>query len=260
MRPTRVLLAVSAAALVATACGNDSTSGAAAPSQAAGSSGSATSASPSAAGSDISGLAATEIFARAKAAFKKADSVRLSGSGASGTTKFSIDMHYAASGNAIGTVGNAGQTIELRRIGQTVYVKADKAFWTSSAGAAVGNLLGGKYLKAPLTDQRVAQLGAFTDKNSFADEVLSPSSTVTKGDTKTIRGIPAIGLVDKSSTGSATLYVATTGEPVPLQLAPSAGAGGAGNSGAFDFLDYGKSFDVAVPPAALTIDSAKLGK
>jgi hypothetical protein len=257
MRPTRVLLAVSAAALVATACGDDSTS-AAAPSQAAGSAGSsAAAASPSAAGGDVAALAAPEIFARTKAAFKKADTVRLTGSGASGTTKFAIDMRYATAGDAVGTVTNAGETIELRRVGQTIYVKADKAFWTKSAGAAVGELLGGKYLKAPLTDQRVAQLGAFTDKNSFADEVLSPSNTVTKGDTKTIRGIPAIGLVDKSSSGSATLYVATTGEPVPLQLAPTAGAG---NEGSFDFLDYGKPVDVAAPPAAQTVDSTKLTK
>lgn len=255
MRPTRILLAVSAAALVATACGDDSTPGAAAPSQAAGSA--AASASPTAATSGVADLAATEIFARTKAAFKAADTVRLKGSGASGTTKFAIDMRYSTAGNAIGTVSNAGQTIELRRVGQTVYVKADKAFWTKSAGAAVAELLGGKYLKAPLADPRVAQLGAFTDKNSFADEVLSPSNNVSKGDTKSIRGIPAIGLVDKSSTGSATLYVSTSGEPVPLQLAPSSGAG---NEGSFDFLDYGKPVDVAVPPAAQTVDSTKLAK
>jgi hypothetical protein len=255
MRPTRVLLAVSAVALVATACGDNSTSGAGAPSQAAGSS--AASASPSAASSGVADLAATEIFAKSKAAFKAADTVRLKGSGASGTTKFAIDMQYSTAGNAVGTVSNGGQTIELRRIGQTVYVKADKAFWTKSAGAAVAELLGGKYLKAPLSDSRVAQLGAFTDKNSFADEVLSPSDSVTKGDTKSIRGVPAIGLVDKSSTGSATLYVATTGEPVPLELAPTSGSA---TEGSFDFLDYGKSVDVAVPPAALTIDSTKLTK
>lgn len=259
MRPTRVLLAVSAAALVASACGgDDSTTTAAAPSSAGGSATTTTAApSSAAAGGGVADLPATEIFARTKAAFKKADSVRLKGSGAAGTTKFAIDMHYATAGDAVGTVTNGGQTIELRRVGQTVYVKADRAFWTKSAGAAVGQLLGGKYLKAPLSDPRVKQLGAFTDKNSFADEVLTPAHDVTKGDTKTIRGVPAIGLVDKSSTGSATLYVATSGEPVPLQLTPSSGGG---NEGSFDFLDYGKPVDVAAPPAAETVDSTKLTK
>jgi hypothetical protein len=257
MRPTRVLLAVSAAALVATACGDDSTTTAAAPSQTAGSATTSAAPSSAAAGGGVADLSATEIFTRTKAAFKKADTVRLKGSGASGATKFAIDMSYATAGDAAGTVSNGGQTIELRRVGQTVYVKADQAFWTKSAGAAVGQLLGGKYLKAPLSDPRVKQLGAFTDKNSFADEVLSPANTVTKGDTKTIRGVPAIGLVDKSSTGSATLYVATTGEPVPLQLTPSSGGG---NEGSFDFLDYGKPVQVAAPPAAQTVDSTKLTK
>lgn len=259
MRPTRVLLAVSAAALVATACGggDDSTTSAAAPSQAAGSATTSAAPSSAAAGGGVADLPATEIFARTKAAFKKADSVRLKGSGQSGTTKFAIDMSYATAGNAVGTVTNGGQTIELRRVGQTVYVKADQAFWTKSAGAAVGQLLGGKYLKAPLSDPRVKQLGGFTDKNSFADEVLTPANDVTKGDTKTIRGVPAVGLVDKSSTGSATLYVATTGEPVPLQLTPSSGGN---NEGSFDFLDYGKPVDVTAPPAAQTVDATKLTK
>jgi hypothetical protein len=257
MRPIRVLLAVSAAALVATACGDDSTTSAAAPSRAAGSATSASTAPSTAAGGGVADLSATEIFARTKTAFKNADTVRLKGSGASGTTKFAIDMRYATAGDAIGTVTNSGQTIELRRVGQTVYVKADKAFWTKSAGPAVAELLGGKYLKAPLSDPRVAQLGSFTDKNSFADQVLSPATGVTKGGTKTIRGVPAIGLVDKSGTGSATLYVATSGEPVPLQLTPSSGSG---NEGLFDFLDYGKPIDVAAPPAAQTIDATKLAK
>ena len=256
MRPTRVLLAVSAAALLAAACGDDSTSGSGAPADSRAAAPSS-SAAPSAAADGISALSATEILNRSQAAFKQADSVRLTGSGSSGSSKFGIDMRYSSDGKAIGTVTNSGQKIELRRIGQTVYLKADQAFWTSTAGAEAAKILTGKYLKAPLSDARVKQLAGFTDKNSFADQVLTPSSSVTKGGTKTVHGVPAIGLVDKSGTGSATLYIATTGQPVPLQLAPSAGSAG---EGSFDFLDYGKPVDVPVPPAAETIDVTKLSK
>lgn len=255
VRPIRVLLAVSAAALVAAACGDDSTSGSGSPAQAGGSSTPSAAASSSAAGSEIASLEATEILTRARAAFTKAESVRLTGGGASAGESFTVDMRYGAD-KAIGTVSNNGQKIELRRIGQTVYLRADKAFWAQTAGAAAAELLGGKYLKAPVADKRVAQLASFTDKDEFGAEVLDPEGKVTKGQTKTIRGVPAIGLDESSGADSGTLYVATTGEPVPLQVAPKAGSS---ESGSLEFLDYGKSVDVEVPPAAQTIDVTKLG-
>lgn len=250
MRPTRVLLAVSAAALLAAACGDDTSGGAPA---AAGST--SASASASAAGGELASLDATEILTRAKTAFKKAESVHLTGGGASGGESFKVDMRYSAD-KAIGTVSSSGQEIELRRIDKTIYLKADKAFWTQSAGAAAAELLGGKYLKAPLTDQRVAQLASFTDKDAFVDEVLDDTGTITKGEPKDVRGTPAIGLVNKDTDGGGTLYVATSGEPLPLQLLPEAGGA---DSGTLDFLDYGKAVTVAVPPAAQTIDVTKLG-
>lgn len=251
MRPTRVLLAVSAAALLAASCGDD-TSGTGAPAAAGSPSASV---SASAAGGELASLDATEILTRAKAAFKKAESVRLTGGGASSGESFKVDMRYSAD-KAIGTVSSSGQQIELRRIDKTVYLKADKAFWTQTAGAAAAELLGGKYLKAPLTDQRVAQLASFTDKDAFVDEVLDDTGTITKGEPKDVRGTPAIGLVNKDTDGGGTLYVATSGEPLPLQLLPQAGGT---DSGTLDFLDYGKAVTVEVPPAAQTIDVTKLG-
>lgn len=249
MRPTRVLLAVSAAALLAAACGDD-ISGSGAPS-AVGS----TSASASAAGGELASLDPTEILARAKTAFTKAESVRLTGGGASGGESFTVDMRYSPD-KAIGTVSSSGQKIELRRIDKTIYLKADKAFWTQTAGAAAAELLGGKYLKAPLTDQRVAQLASFTDKDAFVEEVLDDTGTITKGEPKDVRGTPAIALVSKDTDGGGTLYVATTGEPLPLQLLPVAASS---DTGTLDFLDYGKAVTVEVPPAAQTIDVTKLG-
>jgi hypothetical protein len=248
-------MALSATALVVAACGDDSTSGSGTPAGAAGSPSASASASPS--GSSLTALSGTQILAKAKTAFQQAETVRLKGGGSTEGENFQIDMSYGQD-KALGTVSSSGQRIELRRIGKTVYLKADKAFWTRSAGAAAAELLGDKYLKAPVTDQRVASLATFTDKDQFAGEVLDPDSNeLTKGPEKEIRGTPAIALIDKSADGG-TLYVATSGEPVPLQITPE-GAKTGDTSGSLDFLDYGKSFDVAVPPAAQTIDVTKLG-
>ena len=250
MRPTRVLLAVSAAALVAAGCGDDSTSGTAAPAT-----DRAATSSPAAAG-DLASLSAEQILAKAKAAIKAADSVRLKGGGSSSGQSFQVDMRYSSDGKAIGTVSNAGRTVELRRVGQVVYLKADAAFWSSTAGAQAAKVLGGKYLKAPLTDQRVASLAAFTEKDAFVDEALKGSGTLSKGGTKDVRGTPTIGVVSKQADSGGTLYVATTGQPYPLQLVPSAGGT---DRGSLDFLDYGKPITVAVPPAAQTVDVSSVG-
>jgi hypothetical protein len=248
-------MAVSAVAVFAAACGDDSTGGTATGTTS-GSASASASASPSGGSGGTADLSATEILAKAQAALKAAPSVRLKGAGASEGQTFEVDMRYGEGAKAIGTVSAAGKTIELRRNGQTLYVRADASFWQSSGGAAAAKLLAGKYLKAPLSDQRVAALGQFTDKDAFTSQVLKPDGTVTKGDTKTIRGTQAIGLRSSGSSGGGTLYIASTGEALPLQILPDAGAK---ESGQLDFLEYGKAVTVPEPPAAQVIDVSKLG-
>jgi hypothetical protein len=249
VRPTRVLMAVSAAALVATACGDDTTdAGAAGPTG-------SSSSSAAAPESDLASLPPKEILAKAKTAITGAKSVHLKGGGTSGADSFEIDMRYGAEGKAYGTVASGGQTIELRRDGQTIYLKAPAAFWQSSgAGAEAAKLLGDKFLKAPLTDARVGQLATFTDKNGFVSEVLDPGGELTKGEAKEVNGTPAIGLVTKGTDGG-TLYVATEGEPYPLQLSPE---GSGTDEGKLDFLEYDAPVEVQIPPAAQTVDVTKL--
>jgi hypothetical protein len=255
VRPFRVLLAVSAAALVAAACSDDSSPDAAStPSSSAPSSAASTSGSSSGevAGSGaIAALPATEIVTRAKAAFKAATSVHVTGGGTSGQDAFKVDMRYTADGKASGTVDNGGETVELRRVGQIVYIKASKAFWSSAGGTKAATLFGDKYVKAPVSDQRVASIVSLTDKGSFIDSALATTGTITKGATKTVNGSPAIALSIKDSTGGSTLYVATSGQPLPLEALPQAGGT---DTGKVDFLDYGAQVDVQVPPAAQTVD------
>jgi hypothetical protein len=254
VRPIRVLVAVSAAtALLAAACSTDSSSTAAP-----GGSGGASPTAPataSASGGGIAALPAADILSRSRTAFTKATSVRVTGGGTSGQDAFTVDMRYGAGGKAIGTIQNGGQTIELRRTGQLVYIKADKDFWTSVAGAQAGALFGEKYVRAPLTDKRVEGVVSLTDKGSFVDSALSTKGPITKGAPTTVNGTPAIGLTIKVSSGGSTLYVATTGEPVPLEAKPEAGGT---DTGKVDFVDYGAAVDVPTPPAAQTVDVSML--
>jgi hypothetical protein len=252
VRPIHVLVAVSAAALLAAGCSTDSSTTAAAPS---GSGSAAASAPASESGGQVAALPAADILSRARTAFKKATSVHVTGGGTSGQDAFQVDMRYSANGKAIGTIANGGQTVELRRTGQVIYIKADKDFWTSVAGTQAGTLFGGKYVKAPLTDKRVGAVVSLTDKGSFIDSALSTTGAVTKGAPTTVNGTPAIGLTIKVASGGSTIYVATSGEPVPLEAKPDAGGT---DTGKVDFVDYGAAVDVPTPPAAQTVDVSVL--
>jgi hypothetical protein len=249
VRPIPVLVAVSAAALLAAACSSASSTTAGAPSGSGSASATASATAP-ASGGEVAGLPAADILGRAKTAFKKATSVHVTGGGSSGQDAFKVDMRYSAAGKAIGTIETGGQTVELRRAGQVVYIKADKNFWTSVAGAQAGTLFGSKYVKAPLTDKRITAVVSLTDMGSFIDSALSATGPVTKGAATTVNGTPAIGLTTKTSSAGSTLYVATTGEPVPLEVKPEAGGT---DTGKVDFVDYGAAVDVPTPPAAQTV-------
>lgn len=245
MRPVRLLLAVCATALLGAACGaGTTTSSSSAASAPAG-------ASPTAAGGGLAGLPAEEILARASAALQGAKSVRIKGAGGSGSQRFALDVRYSGTG-AVGTVGVGGQTVELRKVGQVVYLRGSREFWTGTSGAAAARQLTGKWLRTPLTDKRFAELAEITDLSKAAEGILKPDGKVAKGGTRTINGTEAIGLTTAGQDG--VLYIATEGEPYPLRI-----EGGSGETGGLDFSEYGKPLTVQAPPAAQVVDIGKIG-
>jgi hypothetical protein len=245
VRSVRALLASSVAALLLAGCGGaDSIAGSGSPAT-----------SPTPADNGVARLSADEILAKAKAALQGAEAVRIKGSAGRGTERTDIDMRYSGS-NAQGKISVGGQQIELRRIGQTVYLKGSREFWTSAANAAAAELLTGKWLKTSLADPRFAPLAEFTDLSKAADGILDPEGTARKGGRKTIAGTPAIALVDSKEGGA--LYVATTGKPYPLRIEPK-DAKDPKEDGTMTFTDFGKKVAVPAPPAELVVDVSKLG-
>lgn len=251
MRPSRLLVVVPAAVLLAAGCGGGSTTGTGTPAAASAAPAPATGSSST--GGELAALPAAEILTRATAALKAADSVRIKGQGGEGTGRFAIDLRYTG-GDSAGTLGVGGHTIELRKIGRTVYLKGGRAFWTGNGGGAAAQLLAGKWLKTPLTDQRFSGLSQLTDLDKAADGILDPDGAIEKGGTRSVNGVPAIGLTSKGK-GAGTLFVATTGEPYPLRIEPAAGSG---EKGALDFGKYGEQATVRPPPTDQVVDVSKL--
>jgi hypothetical protein len=219
-----------------------------------GSSGSAPS-SPTPTDNGVANLSATQILARTQAALKKVPSVHVKGNGVTEGQKFGIDLHISDKSGR-GTITQGGQTLELLRDGTTLYIKADADFWRAQTGsAAAAELLKGKYLKGSTSDPKVASIALLTEPDKFVAELFSPKRTVSKGKRTVIRGIDAIGVVSGGK-DSGTLYVATRGEPYPLQITSTTQS----DPGTIDFLDYGAPVTVTPPPPDQVVDTSKLGR
>jgi hypothetical protein len=198
----------------------------------------------------IARLSAGAILAKAQAALASAKSFRVRLHAPSTGQGISFDIRYAGV-NAIGTLSVAsGQTLELRRLGQIVYLKGNRRFWSANLGEAPATLLTGKWLKTSMNDKRFGRMSELLDASK--GDFLHPDGQIAKSGRKTVRGTPAVGLVDRSD--GSLLYIATVGPPYPLQTVPKTGAG----DGSVDFLAYGRPVSVPVPPADLIIDTSKL--
>ena len=203
-------------------------------------------------GSSSNGVAdktPTQILTEAKQAARDAGSVHVSGSITDQGTTIGVDLHIGKTAGA-GSITLHGSKIDLVRAGDTVYIRAPASFYTSlGAGAAAGQLLDGKWLKASAKSKEFSDLAQLTALDAFTAQALKPDGTVSKGDETTVDGQKVIQL--KSSKGG-SLFVATTGKPYPVQL-----EGSGTSKGTITFSDWGSSVKADAP--AKSIDLAKLG-
>lgn len=248
MRPHRYLAPIAVAAVLAAGCGGTSDTSS--------SSGSGPATTQAPAENGVDQLAATEILTKAKAALAKASSVHVSGTSSGDGAELRLDLQVSGTKGGHGTIITGNNKIEVLRIGQTLYLKADGEALSGLAGnPEAAKLLVGKYLKGSATDAKLKDLADFTSLSEMATNFLDPGGKISKTERKTIRGMPAIGLLDDSADGG-VMYVSLQGEPYPLQLTPGPKST---EQGTLDFLDYGKPVELTEPPADQVVDLDKLG-
>jgi hypothetical protein len=118
-------------------------------------------------------------------------------------------------------MGIQGQgSFVLLKIGKTLWIKPNDAFWkhaAGDAGAALGDLVDGKYIKPSTKDS----------------------------------GQPALQLEDAAD--SANAYVTVSAQPEFLRLASG------GSEGQLDFTQYNAPLHLSPPPASQVLDGAKYG-
>lgn len=193
---------------------------------------------------------ADTVLADAKAAADGASSAHVSGSISSGGTPITIDLSMGGD-KAKGSMSTSGLEFDLVRIGETAYIKGSDDFYKHFAGAAVAQLLHGKWLKASIVSGRYASLAPLTSISVLFGKVASNHGKLANDGSKTFNGQKVVEIRDTSD--NSKLYVAATGKPYPVAI-----VGGKKNqSGTINFDDWNKSLSVSAPKGA--IDISKLG-
>jgi hypothetical protein len=143
----------------------------------------------------------------------------------------------------------AGATLDIISTGTKVYVKGDKAFWDSQAGEGAYELIGDKWV-ASTSDKDLESFKDFTDFTTAVSQMLTPSGTLSKTEPSTVDGQAVIGLQDGEK---GTLWVATTGDPLPLKI-------DGGSEGGVTFSDWGATVTITEPAAADVLDPSQIGQ
>jgi hypothetical protein len=207
----------------------------------------------SSSGNGVASKSADQIVAAAKAAAVGAATVHIAGSIVSEGKPLKIDMQLVKDKGGRGRITLEGVSIDLVRVGGSVYINGSQAFYRRVAGAAAAQLLQGKWLKAPENSGNFASLASLTDLAKLMNTTLSSHGTLSRGGTKTIAGQKTVAVNDVSQGG--TVYVATTGSPYPVELSKD-GSGG----GKIVFDKWNKSVTLTAPANAININQLQGGR
>lgn len=165
----------------------------------------------------VSSKSATEIMAASRAAANKASSARVATKVAQGKLALTSHIEFASNGGHA-QVSFAGLAFEVLRIGNTLYVKGNRAFESRLSLTASKKIPEGTWIKASASGTQLAQLAAFTDKSSEMNRLLSSTGPLAKGSTTTVNGQKAVELKQTAKLFQGSAFIATSGEPYPIQL------------------------------------------
>lgn len=207
--------------------------------------------SPTPTNNGISTLSAKAILASVTQASAHATSVHVHGAVPMNGKKGALDLHigtHEAQGTMTGAAKGSLVPIELVAAGGKLYIKSPD-LWRATGGPAMAQLIGDRWALMP--NNQSASFKEFTSVSGLTASLLKPTGTVKRGKQSIIDGQPVIAL--KDSQGS-IMYVATTGEPLPVRIAPPPSKAKPG-----EYLDFTEwNAPLSITPPANAIDLAQL--
>jgi hypothetical protein len=194
---------------------------------------------------------AERVLADARAAASRASSAHVSGNIASRGTRITLDLDTARGKGAKGSMSTNGLKFDLIRIGKDAYIRGSDEFLKHFAGAAVAQLLHGRWFKASIDNPRFASLKPVTDVGLLLGKVSANHGRLVNDGKTTYKGAEVVAIRDTSD--NSKLYVAATGKPYPVAIV----GGRTGQSGTVTFGDWNAHVSLSAPSGA--IDISKFG-
>lgn len=228
-------------------------------------------------GGDLKGVSASDAMKKSREAAKSATAVTVDATPApytavrasmgpqGGVTTITVDPSKGASPAPKNV---KVENVEVRAIGDVVYVKADAQFWVAEVGAAGAAKIGDKWVAAKAGSALYQRVGAFTTKDTLTSSLLATGDTRLKyAEVAEVDGVQAVKIVadttDPSASASASPSPSASGADVPgIWIAVDApnypvkleGPGGEGQPGvSYKFMDWDKAPTVEAPPASEVI-------
>jgi hypothetical protein len=197
----------------------------------------------------VKDLSAAEIVAKAATATDAAGSYRVKGEITQEGQRLNADVQIKGK-DISGDVTMAQGKAKVLRIGTDLYLQADPALWGIFAGPTAETLASffkGKWVKTSTTNKEWAEFATIGDVTQMVKTY--GTSTLTKGELKTVNGMSAIELKEASG---ASIFVATVGQPYIVRVEMK-------GEGELDVTEFGAKFDdVKAPPADQVVDLSGL--
>jgi len=203
----------------------------------------------------LDGLSGGEIAKKAIANLKQASSVHFTGRMKDSGSTLTMDATLVNGKGCEGGMTEGKGFFKLKLIDTTLWLEADRAFWTANGGndptflAKVSN----KWIKTSKSSDLGSPLSDLCNLNKLLFQDAGDPSGMQKSSTSTVNGQPMLQLKDLGD--SATMEVSETADPRLLSMTDPSSSDG----GTFTFTDYNAPVSLTPPPASETIDGKLFG-
>lgn len=219
-------------------------------------------------GNGVGGLPAQQVLARSAKALAAVRTLVVDGSLRAGTESISFGVRSSERGKAVSgtlTVKNGTKVVgpvAFVDLTSALYLEAGVAFWrqeisslkTAATGVSATQLaakLAGHWIEITGSEASsfASGFGGLTEPGKFAQSLLSGSGKLVKGAPRVVRGRVVVPI---TSSEGATIFVALTGSPVPVEIAGSAALGSSSVS-VTALISYPSRLSIVAPAGALTL-------
>jgi hypothetical protein len=191
---------------------------------------------------------------KAVAAETKVGSVHIHGHIAQGKTGIVLSLLVNGDGEGGGSFTQEGSTIQLKRVGTSLYFNAPTKYWASHANATQTKAYGGKWIVVSALDSRFQSFDQFLNAGDLAAAVFQGyTKPLTVSKPTTLNGHKVVVVSDtataKGKRSSVQMYIAATGRPYVLKIVDQ----GPSQTTTLVFSSYGKPVAITTPPEPIDL-------